>query len=122
MADRIPWLPPRSVAVTARLAWGGLLLLAPVALLRPVGPITTTAVMTLRVLGARHVAQTAVTLWRPTRGVFAAGAAVDGLHCATALVLAAADRRQRPAALTDAAVAATWAVLGVIVATDRGDR
>ncbi|WFE53203.1 hypothetical protein [Micromonospora sp. WMMD1155] len=118
MADRGSWLPPRDVAITARLAWGGLLLLAPGALLRPVGPISTAAVVTLRVLGARHVVQSAVTLWRPTRGVFAAGGVVDGLHCATALVLAAADRRQRPAALTDAAVAATWAVVGVIVATD----
>ncbi|WP_405431376.1 hypothetical protein [Micromonospora sp. NBC_00617] len=122
MADLIGRLPLGGVEVGLRLAWGGLLLLAPVWLLRPVDPVTTTAVVTLRVLGARHVAQTVVTLWRPTRGVFAGGAAVDAIHCVAALALAAVDRRQRPAALTDAAVAAAWAVLGAVVARDRGDR
>lgn len=99
--------------VLARLVWGGLLLLAPGALLRPVGPATRTAVATLRVLGARHLAQTAVAVRRPTPGVLTAGAAVDGLHALTALALAAADRRRRRAALVDAAVATTWSVLGV---------
>lgn len=121
MADLIDRVPLRGVAVAARLAWGGLLLLAPGALLRPVGPATTTAVRTLRVLGARHLVQAAVTVRRPTRGVFAAGAAVDGLHALTDLALAAADRRQRPAALTDAAVAAGWLLLGAVVARDPGE-
>lgn len=121
MADLIDRVPLRGVAVAARLAWGGLLLLAPGALLRPVGPATTTAVRTLRVLGARHLVQAAVTVRRPTRGVFAAGAAVDGLHALTDLALAAADRRQRPAALTDAAVAAGWMLLGAVVARDPGE-
>ncbi|WP_422735742.1 hypothetical protein ACN263_19045 [Micromonospora sp. WMMD729] len=94
------------------MAWGSLLLLAPGALLRPVGPPTPTAVATLRVLGARHLAQAALTLRWPASGVLVAGAAVDGLHTLTALGLAAADRRQRHAALADAAVAAVWAVLG----------
>lgn len=116
MVDQVDRLPLRGVAVAARLAWGGLLLLAPGALLRPVGPATTTAVATLRVLGARHLVQGAVTIWRPTRGVFAAGAVVDGLHSLTALALAAADRRQRPAALVDAAGAAGWALLGAAAA------
>ncbi|MFF4888260.1 hypothetical protein [Micromonospora chersina] len=35
----------------------------------------------------------------------AAGAAVDGIHALSALALAAADPRQRPAALTDSAAA-----------------
>ncbi|NES13743.1 MULTISPECIES: hypothetical protein [Micromonospora] len=114
MADRAE--PLRGVTVAARSAWGALLLLAPRALLRPVGPATTTAVVTLRVLGARHLVQAAVTVRRPTPGVFAAGAAVDGLHSLTALALAAVDRRQRSAALANAAVAAGWALLGALVA------
>ncbi|MDG4782345.1 hypothetical protein O7614_22030 [Micromonospora sp. WMMD961] len=122
MADGIGRLPLRGAEVGLRLAWGGLLLLSPVRLLRPVDPVTTTAVVTLRVLGARHIVQTAVTLWRPTPGVFAGGAAVDAIHCVAALALAAVDSRQRSAARTDAAVAAAWAVLGAAVARDRGDR
>lgn len=122
MADGIGRLPLRGAEVGFRLAWGGLLLLAPVRLLRPVGPVTTMAVVTLQVLGARHVTQAAVTVWRPTRGVLAGGAAADAIHCVTALALAADDRRQRPTALADAAVAAAWAVLGAVVAQDRGVR
>ena len=73
-------------------------------------------------LGVRRAVQAVVTgLW-PTPGVFFAGAAVDGLHSVTALALATADRRQRPAALTDAAVAAGWAALGAVVAEHRGEQ
>ncbi|MFI7427694.1 hypothetical protein ACIBPB_11980 [Micromonospora sp. NPDC049836] len=103
-------------AVGVRLVWAGLLLLAPGALLRPVGPATTAALTTLRVLGARHLVQTIVTSWRPTRAVLAAGAAVDGIHAVTALALAAADPRQRHAALADSAVATCWAALGATAA------
>ncbi|QXG76196.1 hypothetical protein KUM42_01065 [Modestobacter sp. L9-4] len=41
----------------------------------------------VRVLGARLVAQSAVTLVRPTRAVVLAGAGIDSLH-ATSMVLA----------------------------------
>ncbi|WBB71365.1 hypothetical protein O7602_16515 [Micromonospora sp. WMMD1128] len=115
MGRRRPGRALRGAAVTGRFAWGALLLLAPGTLLRPVGPATTAATTTLRVLGARHLAQTAVVLRWPAPGVLAAGAAVDGVHALTALALAAVDRRQRHAALADAAVAAAWAALGATV-------
>ncbi|WP_406070908.1 hypothetical protein [Micromonospora sp. NBC_01638] len=56
--------------------------------------------------------------------MLAGGTAVDTIHCVAALALAAADRPQRPAALTAVAVAAAaaWTVLGAVVARDRGDR
>ncbi|MDG4801411.1 hypothetical protein [Micromonospora sp. WMMD980] len=106
----------RRAVLTGRVAWGTLLLLAPGALLRPVGPTTAAATATLRVLGVRHLAQATVTLRWPAPGVLAAGAAFDGAHALTALALAAADRRQRHAALADAAVAAAWAALGAATA------
>lgn len=62
----------------------------------------------LRILGARHVLQGAVTMARP-RSMHPLGGAVDLLHCTTMLVLAVADRRRRRAATLDAAVAALFA-------------
>ncbi|WP_431932273.1 hypothetical protein [Micromonospora sp. RP3T] len=106
----------RRAVLTGRVAWGTLLLLVPGALLRPVGPATPAARWTLRVLGARHLAQAAVTLRWPVPGVLVVGAAVDGAHALATLALAAADRRQRHAALADATVAAVWAVLGATTA------
>ncbi|MFI6133803.1 hypothetical protein [Micromonospora sp. NPDC051141] len=106
----------RRAVLTGRVAWGTLLLLAPGALLRPVDPTTPAALGTLRLLGARHLTQAAVTLRWPEPGVFAAGAAVDSVHALATLALAAADRRQRHAALADTAVAAVWAVLGATTA------
>ncbi|MFJ8690702.1 hypothetical protein [Micromonospora wenchangensis] len=116
MGGRTPGRAWRRAALTGRVAWGGLLLFAPGILLRPVGPTSTTALATLRVLGARHLTQTALTLRWPVPGVLVAGAAVDAVHALTALALAAADRRQRHAALADAAVATAWAVLGATTA------
>ncbi|MDM4719295.1 hypothetical protein QTQ03_06665 [Micromonospora sp. WMMA1363] len=103
--------PVRGAVTAVRLAWGTALLLMPGQLLRPVGPVTTAAERTLRVLGARQVAQAAVTAYRPTPVVFTLGAVVDVLHAGTAVALAAVDRRQRSAALTDAVIATGWAVL-----------
>ncbi|MBU8861713.1 MULTISPECIES: hypothetical protein [unclassified Micromonospora] len=116
MSRRTPGRALRRVALTGRVAWGVLLLVAPVALLRPVGPATPAALATLRVLGARHLAQAALTVRRPAPGTFLAGAAVDGIHALASLALAAADRRQRYAALADTAVAGVWAVLGATTA------
>ncbi|WP_416904334.1 hypothetical protein [Micromonospora echinospora] len=121
MAHRSVRRPLLCAAVTGRVAWAGLLLLAPGTLLRPVGPTSTVAVATLRVLGARHLAQAAVTVHRPTPGTLGAGAAVDGIHAFTALALAAVDRRQRRAALADAAIAAAWAVLGTVAGRHEGE-
>jgi hypothetical protein len=58
----------------------------------------------VRILGARHVLQGAVSAIRPTSGVRRAGAALDALHAATDLLYGAATSRWAPAA-TDAAIA-----------------
>ncbi|MFI7070748.1 hypothetical protein COO58_13730 [Micromonospora sp. WMMA1996] len=116
MTGRPPGRALRRAALIGRVAWGALLLVAPGALLRPVGPATPAALATLRVLGARHLVQAAVTVRRPAPGTFLAGAAVDAVHALSTLALAAVDRRQRHAALADTAVAAVWAVLGATTA------
>ncbi|SBT45795.1 hypothetical protein [Micromonospora narathiwatensis] len=102
-----------------RLAWGATLIVAPRRLLRRWGHPSGLAVGTLRVLGVRHLAQAAVTLRRPVPMVLAAGAAADLLHAATALALAAVDRRQRRIALLDAAIAGGWSTLDLRAARRR---
>lgn len=66
----------------------------------------------LRVLGARHLLQAAVTAWRPTPVVLAVGAATDVLHGASMAALAVADARRRGRAAADAVLAAVLAVTG----------
>src|SRR6476660_1084112 len=102
-------------ALTAvRALWGTTLLLAPRRLLHTAGhPPTRAAVAVLRVLGARHIGQSAVTADAPLRPALRWGAAVDALHAATGLALAAASPRWRRAALLDAAVASGFAVTGL---------
>ncbi len=102
-----------------RLAWGAALTVAPRRVLRSWGHPSGLAVATLRVLGVRHLAQAAVTLRRPAPAVLTVGAAADTLHAATALVLAAADRRQRRIALLDTAIAGGWILLDLSAARRR---
>ena len=66
----------------------------------------------VRVLGARHVAQAALTGRGPTRAVLWLGAEVDAAHAASMVGVAVCSRRYRRAALGDAAVAGTLAVAG----------
>ena len=103
---------------TARTAWGALLVLAPAVPLRaltggrePAGGPTL-----LRLLGARHLLQAALTMAAPTRGTLRLGAVADALHAASGLAFAAIDDRERRAALLDAAVAAAWAAASVLAA------
>ena len=63
-------------------------------------------------LGARHLAQAAVTAFIPLPEVFALGAAVDTAHAASMVLLAAADRAARPAALADALAESALAAAG----------
>ncbi len=67
----------------------------------------------VRVLGARQLAQAMFTASKPTIGVRRAGVGVDALHALSMVGLAAVDARRRRAALTDAAVASTLAVIGL---------
>ncbi len=100
--------------LVARVAWGGLLVARPAAGLRVLGGRTRpSAERVARVLGARHLVEAALE-WRHGTRWRRAGAVVDGLHGASALAFAVADQRWRRAALTDAAIAATFAVIGFV--------
>ncbi|MEV6830045.1 hypothetical protein [Amycolatopsis sp. NPDC051102] len=90
----------RGVAA-ARAAWGGGVLV--VSRYLPVPRKVALA------LGFRHLAQAAAVLRRPAGVVARWGWTVDVLHSASMLVLAAASRRWRAAALANAVVAAGWA-------------
>jgi hypothetical protein len=67
-----------------------------------------------RLLGLRHLAQTALTAVAPRPAVYAAGGLVDAVHAASMLLLAAVDRSGRGprAALTDALAEAAFAAAG----------
>jgi hypothetical protein len=64
-----------------------------------------------QLLGARHLAQAALTAAAPRPEVFAVGALLDAVH-ATSMLLAAFSRAGRSAALTDALTEAAFAVAG----------
>jgi hypothetical protein len=100
--------------VLVRAAWGGVLLGAPGSVLsittRSDPAFLVTARTVLRVLGARHIAQAAVQARWPRPPVLALAAAVDGLHAASGIALAATDPRWRRSALFDAAVALAFAL------------
>src|SRR4029077_7050055 len=61
-----------------------------------------------RILGARHLAQAVLTLWRPRPAVFLAGAGVDACHAVSMLALAVTDPRMRRAGVADAVAAAAF--------------
>ena len=97
-----------------RAVWGAALLVAPGAVLS--GALRADpdprAVVVARILGARHLAQAALSGLRPTRETLMLGVGVDAIHAATAVGLAAADPHRARAALADALVAAGWAAAG----------
>jgi hypothetical protein len=74
------------------------------------------------VLGARHLIQAALTRGRPTHTTLLLGAGTDAAHAASMVLLGAASRRWRAAALADAALAATLAVAGLACARDEARR
>jgi len=65
-----------------------------------------------QLLGARHLAQAALTAAAPRPEVLAAGALVDAVHAASMLLLAAVSRADRGAALTDALAETAFAAAG----------
>jgi hypothetical protein len=97
-----------------RAAWGGALLLGPHIVLVAVGRSQAASVarasVVLRILGARHLAQAALELRRPTADVCTPGAVADALHAGSAIALAACDRTWRRAALLDSTVATGFAI------------
>jgi hypothetical protein len=102
-----------------RLSYAALLLAAPDLVIRlstghPANRITRAVV---RLLGGRHLIQGILTGNRPSTPMLALGAAADLAHALSMLALAALNQRRRRAELTDAAVAATLAISGAILAT-----
>jgi hypothetical protein len=120
----MPWRTTggRTLATAAvRAGYGAALLLLPERLLAlgTPAPVPGAAVAVARVLGARHVLQSVVTVLVPTGRVATAGALVDALHGSTGVGLAAVSPRWRPVALADATVAT---VLAAATWSQRGDR
>jgi hypothetical protein len=113
-------MPPRSTrrriqaTAAARAGWAGVLLLGADRVMAMGGrpPIPAAAIAVARVLGARQLVQAALTAVAPTGSVAGLGALVDGLHAGTNLGLAALSPRWRRLALTDAVIAAGFAVSG----------
>ena len=95
----------------ARLAYGMALLAAPRQLAGAVtgAPVSANTITVMRVLGARHVIQAAVTV-RSGRRLRAIASGVDLLHLASlGPIGVACDRRQRRLVTADAAVEASFA-------------
>jgi hypothetical protein len=72
-----------------------------------------------RVLGARHLAQTALTAVAGRPPVLAAGTGIDALHATSMLLLPAADGCLRRAALADALAESALAAGGFSVSAQR---
>lgn len=94
--------------------WGAALLAWPDRVLATVHGlrVDTRSRTIARILGARHVAQSALSGYRPSPEVLAMGVWVDAVHALTAVGLAVLDRNRARAGLTDATVAALWAAGG----------
>lgn len=70
---------------------------------------------TARLVGVRHLVQSALTAVVPLPVTFAIGGQVDTAHAASMLLLAAVSRPGRRAALTDALTEAVFAAAGFSV-------
>lgn len=106
-------MTPRTL-VMVRLGYGLLQLSAPnLVPTRILGrPLRPRELGVVRLLGARHLLQAAVTAAAPTPAVLRLGAGVDAAH-ATSMIVAAGDRRRRRAAVTEMLCAAALAALGL---------
>lgn len=97
-----------------RAGWGAILVAAPGEVLEHIHGVRVDrkALIVTRILGARHLTQALLSGVNPSPEVLAAGVWVDTVHSATALGLAVVDRHRARGGVTDAVVAASWAVLG----------
>jgi hypothetical protein len=116
-----PALAPRLLFPAARACYGAVLLSAPgLALGLVTGQASSTrARAVVRILGARHLAQAALTMWRPRRTVLAAGAGIDGCHAASMLALGVTSPALRRAGLADAVAAGALTAAGAAFASAR---
>jgi hypothetical protein len=95
----------------ARALWGGALLLAPRRVLRPGEPRSSVEEGATRILGARQLAEVAILARRGRSAPPRWTIAVDVVHAASMLALAACSRRYRRDALislTAAVFLTTW--------------
>ncbi len=108
---------PGPLVPLARAAYGAAVLVAPGPLIRLCTGRSPSrnARRTARVVGLRHLAQAAVTLWAPAPDVVAVGVLVDLTHAASMLGFAAVNRPLYRAELTDALAAATLAVTEAVL-------
>jgi hypothetical protein len=108
----------RAVVPALHAAWGGLLVCAPARLIRLAGEVPSpSSRRVLRLLGARHLGQAAVTAARPGPAALRAGGVVDILHAASCAGLALADARWRPAAALGCCGAMALAAAGFAAAS-----
>ena len=117
-----PGLLPRLLFPAIRACYAAVLLCVPgPALGLSTGqPPSPRARAVARVLGARHLAQAVLTLWRPSQAVLLAGAGVDACHAASMLALAAADPGLRHAGLADACAATAFTAAGALIGAGPG--
>ena len=110
-------LVPQVLFPAARACYGAALLCAPgLALGLATGQAPgQRARAVARILGARHLAQAVLTLWRPRPAVFLAGAGIDAGHAVSMVALAAWDPRMRRAGIADAAAAAAFTATGALI-------
>jgi hypothetical protein len=96
---------------TARACYGLVLLALPAPLIAAAtgAPASRRVRVIARVLGGRQVAQGMICGLAPVPELIEAGAATDGLHAASMLMLAASEPRLRRALLAEAAIAAALA-------------
>lgn len=111
-----PALVPRVLFPAARACYGAALLCVPgLALGLSTGQAPSPRARTVaRILGARHLAQAVLTLWRPRPAVFLTGAGIDACHAASMLALATADPQMRRAGIADALAATAFTVTGAL--------
>ncbi|HTQ91937.1 MAG TPA: hypothetical protein VMK84_20820 [Streptosporangiaceae bacterium] len=114
-ARRRPAAPvPGHALQVIRAGYGLALVLVPGPLIRLATgrPPSRRACWTARILGTRHLVQTALTAVAPQPAGFAAGGQVDTLHATSMLLLAAVSQGGRRAALADALTEAAFAAAG----------
>jgi hypothetical protein len=117
-----PALVPRVLFPAARACYGAALLCVPgLALGLCTGRASSQrARAVVRILGARHLAQAVLTLWRPSPAVLLGGAGVDACHAATMLALAVADPELRTAGIADCAAATAFTATGMLTSAGAG--
>lgn len=103
-------------AEIARVVWGACLIIRPRSVLTRVhhAPTDPVTVAVARVLGARHLAQAAATVYRPSPELIAVGVYSDASHAVSMTGLAAVSSSLRRAGLTDTAIALAFAVAGSV--------